>query len=121
MAAYDPVQVVDVQVEAYNARDMDAFLATYAEDAEIRDHAVGTLAKGRSQMRGLYANVFADERLRATVAQRIVMGSTVVDHERRSLTLLGKPGTDDAIAISEVIEGKIGRLTLMRAPKKPSE
>jgi len=35
------------------------------------------------------------------VDQRIVLGSTVVDHERGVLTLQGKPGSDEAIAIDE--------------------
>ena len=121
MSAHDPVELVDVQLKAYNARDMDAFLETYATDAEVRDHATGTLAKGHSQMRTLYANVFADERLHATVAQRIVMGNTVIDHERRELTLQGKPGTDEAIAIYEVIDHRIGRLTLVRGPTQLSD
>ena len=29
-----PSQVIQAQVEAYNRKDLDAFLATYAEDAE---------------------------------------------------------------------------------------
>lgn len=121
MTATDPGQLVDVQLEAYNARDMDAFLATYATDAEVRDHAAGTLAKGHSEMRTLYANVFADERLHATIAQRIVMGNTVVDHEQRRLTLQGQAGTDEAIAIYEVFDGKIGRLTLVKGVKEPAQ
>ena len=60
-----------------------------------------TPAKGHAQIRSLYANVFADERLHATVDRRIVLGSTVVDHERGVLTLQGKPGSDEAIAIDE--------------------
>ncbi|SCK16847.1 hypothetical protein VAR608DRAFT_1146 [Variovorax sp. HW608] len=119
MAATDPGQLVDVQLETYNARDMDAFLATYSIDAEVRDHAMGTLlAKGHSEMRALYSNVFADERLHATVARRIVMGNTVVDHEQRRLTLQGQAGTDEAIAIYEVVDNKIARLTLVRGEKK---
>ena len=118
MAMTDPGQLVDIQLEAYNARDMDAFLATYATDAEVRDHATGTLAKGHSEMRALYSNVLADERLHATVARRIVMGNTVVDHEQRRLTLQGQAGTDEAIAIYEVVDNKIGRLTLVRGFKK---
>jgi len=118
MAATEPGQLVDVQLEAYNARDMDAFLATYATDAEVRDHSTGTLAKGHSELRALYSNVFADERLHATVARRIVMGNTVVDHEQRRLTLQGQAGTDEAIAIYEVVDNKIGRLTLVRGVKK---
>jgi hypothetical protein len=118
MAMTDPGQLVDIQLEAYNARDMDAFLATYATDAEVRDHAAGTLAKGHTEMRALYSNVFADERLQATIARRIVMGNTVVDHEQRRLTLQGQAGMDEAIAIYDVVDGKIGRLTLVRGVKK---
>lgn len=34
----DPESVVQRQLEAFNARDADALLATYAEDARLFEH-----------------------------------------------------------------------------------
>jgi hypothetical protein len=39
-------------------------------------------------------------------------------HRDRRLTLQGQAGTDEAIAIYEVVDNKIGRLTLVRGVKK---
>jgi len=41
-------------------------------------------------------------------------------HEQRRLTLQGQAETDEAIAICEVVDDKIGRLTLVRGVKKIS-
>ncbi len=99
--------VVQAQLEAYNARDMDAFLVTYSEDVALYELPDKLLARGREQMRKDYTRVFADERLHATIVKRIVVGNTVVDHERVRVTLPEGPGTVEAIAIYEVRDGKI--------------
>lgn len=105
--AAGPEEVVQRQLEAYNARDMDAFLATYAEDAQLFELPDKLLARGTEQLRERYTKRFADERLHAEIVQRMTMGNTVIDHERVRLTLPEGPGTLEAIAIYEVRDGKI--------------
>ncbi len=35
-----------------NAHDIDAFLATYADDAQLFEHPAKLLARGQAEMRG---------------------------------------------------------------------
>ena len=99
--------VVQRQLDAYNARDIDAFIATYADDVKLFDLPEKLLSEGTATMRERYGKLFKDERLHATIVKRIVMGDTVVDHERVRLTLPQGPATVEAIAIYEVRDGKI--------------
>lgn len=107
LAGSTPEETVQKQLEAYNARDIEAFLATYAEDAQLFELPDKLLARGSAQLRERYTKRFADPRLHAEIVKRIVVGNTVVDHERVRLTLPEGPGTLEAIAIYEVRDGKI--------------
>ena len=99
--------VVQAQLEAYNARDIDAFMATYADDVKIFEFPDKLLSEGTAKMRERYGKLFKDERLHATIVNRIAMGNTVIDHERVRVTLPQGPGTVEAVAIYEVRDGKI--------------
>lgn len=109
--------VVQAQVEAYNARDIDAFLATYTDDAELFDFGGAARCRGKEEMRVRYTQRFSDPILHARIAQRIVMGHTVIDHERVYNTFPEGPGVLDAVAIYEVREGKIARVTFITGPR----
>jgi hypothetical protein len=78
-----PSDVVDRQIEAYNARDSIEFAATYAEDVHVFFMPSLKLAvRGRSALQAHYsANVFTKDGLRAEVVARVVLGNKVVDHE----------------------------------------
>ncbi len=110
--------VVQAQLEAYNAHDIRAFMATYENDAEIYEYPAKLLMKGTSQIEDFYANKrFNDARLHGTIAKRIVMGDVVVDHEQIAITFPEGPGRFEAIAIYEVQAGKIHKVTLIRGKK----
>lgn len=109
-AAPDPESVVQAQLAAYNARDLDAFLATYAESAQLFEQPSKLLAQGVAQMRERYAARFAEPNLHAVVLNRIVMGNVVIDHERVTRTFPEGPGTQEAIAIYEVQGTLISRV-----------
>jgi hypothetical protein len=55
-------QLVDVQLAAYRARDLDAFLRCYAENVAIRDFAGNVVMDGIEGMRAQYGPLFADSR-----------------------------------------------------------
>jgi hypothetical protein len=42
----EPEQVVDAQLDAFNARDIDCFLASYGAEAVLEDGAGNMLARG---------------------------------------------------------------------------
>ncbi len=115
--AAGPEVVVEAQLAAYNARDLNAFLATYAEDAQLFEHPARLLASGAAQLRERYAARFAEPNLRALVVKRIVMGNLVIDHERVTRTFPEGTGTQDAIAMYEVDGTLITRVWLIFGAK----
>lgn len=80
------VELVQRQVDAFNARDTDAFLACYATDAVIRHGDGRVLMTGHEEMRAFYRPVFDDPQLRAEVTGRLQAGDWVVDEERSVAT-----------------------------------
>lgn len=111
-------QVVQRQLDAYNAHDVHAFMATYANDAEIYEYPAKLLMKGTAQIEDFYGSKrFNDPKLHATIAKRIVMGDMVIDHEKIVLTYPEGPGRLEAIAIYEVHAGKITKVTLIRGQR----
>ena len=70
------------QLAAYNAHDVDAFVACYAVDAVITNGDGRTLMTGHAQMREAYASLFAHHPdVHADVSERLREGAWVVDHE----------------------------------------
>ena len=112
-----PEAVVQAQVEAYNARDIDAFMGAYTEDAQRFEHPAKLLAAGSAQLRERYASRFKEPNLHAVIVKRIVMGNVVVDHERVTRTFPEGAGVLDAVAIYEVQNGKIAKAWLIFGPK----
>ena len=101
--------VVQRQLDAYNARDLEALLAVYAEDAEVFEHPSMLLAAGRAALRERFAARFREPNLHAHLLKRIVAGSFAIDHERVVRTFAEGPGELDLVMIYEVREGKIRR------------
>jgi len=106
---HHPAAVVQRQLDAYNAHDVEALLATYAADACQYAHPATLLASGAAAIRARMAARFADPQLHAELLQPVVMGAIVIDHER--VTSSGADGTlavAEVVAIYEVSDGKIG-------------
>jgi hypothetical protein len=104
-----PEAVVQRQLDAYNAKDLDALMATYAGDAQQFEHPSKLLASGAAQVRERSAVRFAELNLHATLVKRMVMGHIVVDQERVTRTFPEGPGTLELVAIYEVQNGRIAR------------
>jgi len=115
--SFAPVIVVQRQLDAYNTRDLDALLATYAEDAEQFAHPNQLLASGHAQMRERFALRFTEPNLHAQLLNRIVMGNTVIDHELITRTFPEGPGTLEIVAIYEVRDGKIAKAWFISGAK----
>lgn len=79
-----PEAIVEAQLVAYNARDLDGFVACYAADVELfRPPATTPAMIGRGALRDFYARErFVHAGLRAELLHRAVLGTTVIDHER---------------------------------------
>ena len=82
----NPELVVQRQLEAYNARDLEPFLAEYSEDVlAFRPPATEPSLAGKAAFGAFYAaERFNRPRLRAELLNRMVLCNTVIDHERNS-------------------------------------
>jgi putative hydrolase of HD superfamily len=99
--------LVQRQLEAYNARDVEALLACYAPDAEQYQLHGGLLARGHEQLRPRFLARFAEPDLRAELLSRSVMAGWVVDHERITRNFPEGRGTVEMLCIYEVEAGLI--------------
>ncbi|HEV7914723.1 MAG TPA: nuclear transport factor 2 family protein [Albitalea sp.] len=105
----DPEAVVQRQLDAFNARDIDALLAVYADDAQMFEHPSTLLASGSAAFRERYLVRFREPDLHARLIKRIVMGSVVIDHEEVTRNFPGGRGTLALVMIYEVRDGRIAR------------
>lgn len=77
------MDIVQAQLEAYNARDLNRFLATYSESVVIfRPPAAQPAISGKTELARFYAEQrFNLAGLRADIVNRTVLGNKVIDHE----------------------------------------
>lgn len=103
-----PEILAQQQLNAYNARDIDAFLEPYSEDVELYSFPDKLLSKGKEAMRKSYENMFKNTKdLHCEVTERIIQDNTVIDHE--SVTGFGTSPVR-AIAIYKIENGKINKV-----------
>jgi hypothetical protein len=113
-----PEEVVQRQLEAYNGKDIDAWLGTYARDAQQFELHGGILASGHEEMRSRMAVRFAEPDLHARLLNRAVMGSIVADHEVITRNFPEGRGTVEMLCIYEVSGGLIQKATFALGDKR---
>ena len=113
-----PSAVVQRQLDAYNARDLDTLVSIYAPDAHQYEHPGKLAASGSAQIRERLATRFQEPNLHARLVQRVVMGNIVIDHEHVSRTFAEGPGSVDLVAIYEVIDGRIQSASVQISNKR---
>ena len=100
-------EVVQKQLDAYNQRDIDLFMANWAEDAKIFEHPSKLLANGSAEIRERHINRFKEPNLFGRLIKRMVIDNKVVDQEIVSRTFPEGTGHAEVIAIYEVASNKI--------------
>src|SRR3954466_128638 len=113
----DPEAVVQCQLDAYNARDIEALIAAYSEDAELFEHPSKLVGSGTAQLLERFTARFKEPNLHARLQKRIVMGNYVIDHEVVTRTFPEGPGTLECVMIYEVRNGRIAKAWSMAGPK----
>ncbi|MFH7044476.1 nuclear transport factor 2 family protein [Paucibacter sp. JuS9] len=108
-----PEQVVQAQLDAYRARDLQAWLATYAEDASQYEHPGRLLARGHAAMGERLAVRFTDPCLQVRLISRRVIGNSVIDHEEIRRHYDNGLGRAEMLAIYEVRDGLIQGATFV--------
>lgn len=74
-------KIVEAQLAFYNDNDLEGFASTYTEDVEIYDLPSGVLRyQSRSTLIERYATTF-EMKPKARIANRIIEGNKVIDHE----------------------------------------
>jgi len=106
-----PEQIVQRQVNAYNARDIDAFLDTYAEDVEVYNEQGELSMKGHEQMWSTYEPMFERvTNLYCDIQNRITINNKVIDREHVRFN----DRYSDVVAIYDVVDGKIAKVRFIR-------
>lgn len=101
----DAVDVVEAQLAAYNARDVEGFVRCYTDPVPWRGPEGVTQVRTREQLRASFGALFAQSpELHARVTRRTVLGTWVIDLEEVS-GLLGRDVS--AVLVHRVVDGLI--------------
>lgn len=112
IAPVSPAALVQRQLDAYNAHDLDAFVATYSEDIELFSlpNPEGR-SGGHAMLRDTYGSLFAEQKPNCRALSRIVEGTFVIDQE---FCRFGEDRVLRATAIYQVEDGLIRRVWFAR-------
>lgn len=103
--------IVQKQLDAYNNRDIDAFMATYTKDVKLYNYPNELRTDGQEQMRKSYEQWFKQTPdLRAFIKNRIVIGNKVIDEEQ----VTANGNIFNAVAIYEIENGLIKKVTFIQ-------
>ena len=107
--------VIDAQIEAYLARDVEKFLSYYADDTSVVMFDGTAMFPNKQVMREAYGKLFADSPdLHVEIPSRMVAGDFVIDEEHLSGDQFeGMPPEMTALSVYRVVDGTIARLMLL--------
>jgi uncharacterized protein (TIGR02246 family) len=111
----ETTDVVDAQIEAYRAKDVEGFLSYYSDDASIIAFDGSSMFADKSAMREQYAKLFAaSPDLEVIIANRVSAGEFVVDEEHiTGLHYEAMPSELTGAVVYRVAGGKIVRAMLL--------
>lgn len=113
-----PLAVVQAQLDAYNAKDLDALMHTYALDAQQFALHGALLAQGIDQIRPRYQERFLEPDLHARLLTRSVLGNFVTDLEIVTRNFPEGRGTVEMLCVYEVVDGRIVRASFATGEKR---
>jgi hypothetical protein len=111
-----PEDVAQSLVDAYNARRMDGILKAYSPDSIAYALPSGEIIlKGHDAIRKKFARILEPNvNLRVDIVNRIVDGKFVIDKEKISGTVDGKPQEFYGTVIYEITDGLIRKEWYLR-------
>lgn len=107
------LDLVNRRISAYNAHDIDAFLATYDENVRIVVYPDRVLGEGRERMRRIFGPQFEKGEGVITVLGQHVLENTVVSDEDIRIGARD----DRNIAIYTIRNGLITEVRLIEKPR----
>ena len=110
-----PAATVQKQLEAFNAHDLEAFLALYSDDLELAEVPAAAMEpRTKAWLREVYAERFkTNPDLHASAEAQMVSGEFVIEKERIK-GRAGQKGALDVVVIYQVKAGKIVRMWELR-------
>jgi hypothetical protein len=111
-----PEQVVQENLERYNARDLEGFMSYFSDSVALYSLGkVEPIAKGKQAVQALYAQLFeASPNLHSTILHRAVIGNRVIDHE----SITGRKGSLEAVEMVVIYEVSNHKINTMRVIKE---
>ena len=110
----NPEHIVQANLDAYNAHDIDAFMSFFSEEVAMYNFNDGKqTANGIEEVRAIYKPYFeASPALHSKILKRTVFDNKVIDHEY----ITGARGGDpfEIVLIYEVENYKIVKMTAIR-------
>lgn len=101
------------QLDGYNNRDIDAFLAPYSDTVKIYNHPNQLQFQGKDQMRARYSGMFqSTPDLHCTLVNRMVLGNVVIDQESVIFNKNSPPAR--VMAMYKMAGGKIVEVYFIR-------
>jgi hypothetical protein len=112
-----PFQVIEEEVAAFNARDIETFLGTFHADAVLEglSGSNGRL-EGHDDMRAHFGGRMAQPGLVVEILSRVRLGTWIVDHE----IVHNDERSIEQLAIYQVREGRIAHVNVLMAPEAAS-
>ncbi len=105
-----PEQLVQRQVEAYNNRDLEAFMATYNDDIVINYFPEDTRFQDKATMQARFETYFKNTPdLHCEIKNRITISNKVIDEEY----ILANGQYRSAVAVYEIEDGLIQKVTFI--------
>ncbi|PUB34558.1 imidazolonepropionase-like amidohydrolase [Elizabethkingia sp. YR214] len=113
LVSITPELLVQQQLNAYNARNIEAFLEPYSDDVEIYTFPNTLISKGKDVMRKSYTEMFTKlPNLHCELKGRIVQGHIVIDRE--SVSGIRSNTNVEATAVYEIKNHKIIKVYFIR-------
>ncbi|MDW8157870.1 MAG: amidohydrolase family protein [Bacteroidia bacterium] len=113
LITFSNVDIVNIQLNAYNARNIEAFMKTYSENIKLYNFPSEPRFSNYYAMKIHYEKFFENNPgLYCTIKNRIVQGNFIIDQEY--VTGLSNGQTIKAVATYEVQKGKIQNVWFIR-------
>jgi hypothetical protein len=106
--AQSPEEVVQKQLQYYNARDIEGFLSVFDSTILITSYSDGQIVvQGIQQCRQVYGKMFEQSAtLHSLLLNRIVIGDKVIDHE----LITGRNGSSQPLELVMIYQVKNGKI-----------
>jgi len=105
------LDTVQAQLDAFNAHDLDAFVATYADDAVVTGVGPEPLV-GSAAIRAFYEPRLQNPELSCVIDTSVLFGSRWVVAQER---VINAGVATETIATFDVVDGVISRASMLKA------